>query len=84
MDDDLSQVILSTVHASVTSIVPILPHVCGVVCQGGGPTAHIAIVSRQFGLPCVVAAKFEVPPEDLDGQWLTIADDGRILAADPE
>jgi phosphoenolpyruvate-protein kinase (PTS system EI component) len=79
METDLSEVILSTLHASVTSIVPILPQVRGIVCQGGGATSHLAIVSRQFGLPCIVGAHFERPAEEVDGFELTMTEDGRVL-----
>lgn len=76
---DLSEAILLTEHASVTSVVPILPRVRGVVCEGGGVTSHIAIVSRQFGLPCIVAADLAVAREDADGKQVEIQADGRVL-----
>lgn len=84
METDLTNTILSTEHASVTSIVPILPHVRAVICQGGGPTSHIAIVSRQFGLPCVVGADFDVDAGQLDGRQLTISADGVVWLHDED
>lgn len=30
--------------------------VLGIVCERGGPTSHTAIIARQLGIPCVVAA----------------------------
>lgn len=30
--------------------------VLGIVCEHGGPTSHTAIIARQLGIPCVVAA----------------------------
>jgi phosphohistidine swiveling domain-containing protein len=83
-DDGLEEAILWTEHASVTSVVPILPRVRGVVCEGGGVTSHIAIVSRQFGLPCVVAASFELGPEQARGRRVEIRADGRILLAEED
>jgi phosphohistidine swiveling domain-containing protein len=84
MDEDLSETIIWTEHASVTSIVPILPQVRGVVCEGGGVTSHIAIVSRQFGLPCIVEAEFEAAAGHVDGRTVSIEADGRVLfAQDP-
>jgi phosphohistidine swiveling domain-containing protein len=82
MRGDVSEAILWVEHASVTSVVPILPRVRGVVCEGGGLTSHIAIVSRQFGLPCVVAAKFSQTPEEASGKWVEILQDGRIVLAE--
>jgi phosphohistidine swiveling domain-containing protein len=80
MKEDLGGAILLTEHASVTSVVPILPRVGGVICRGGGVTSHIAIVSRQLGLPCVVGARFEGPSEVAEGTMVKIDSDGRILA----
>ncbi|HEY2715169.1 MAG TPA: PEP-utilizing enzyme [Solirubrobacterales bacterium] len=82
MSEDVGEAILWVEHASVTSVVPILPRVRGVVCEGGGLTSHLAIVSRQFGLPCVVAADFSVPPEEAKGRRVEILEDGRIVFAE--
>lgn len=79
MKRNVSEAILWVEHASVTSVVPILPRVRGVVCEGGGLTSHIAIVSRQFGLPCVVAAKFSQTPEEAGGKRVEILEDGRVV-----
>jgi phosphohistidine swiveling domain-containing protein len=83
MSEDVSEAILWVEHASVTSVVPILPRVRGVVCEGGGLTSHLAIVSRQFGLPCIVGAEFSVPAEEAKGRRVEILEDGRILFAEP-
>jgi phosphoenolpyruvate synthase/pyruvate phosphate dikinase len=81
MAEDLRETIIWTEHASVTSIVPILPHVRGVVCRGGGVTSHIAIVARQLGLPCLVAAEFARDGESLAGLCVSIAPDGTLVLA---
>ena len=82
MRGDVSEAILWVEHASVTSVVPILPQVRGVVCEGGGLTSHIAIVSRQFGLPCVVAASFLQTPAEANGKRVEILADGRVVLAE--
>jgi phosphohistidine swiveling domain-containing protein len=84
MKEDVSEAILWVEHASVTSVVPILPRVRGVVCEGGGLTSHIAIVSRQFGLPCVVAAEFSQTPAEAGGKRVEIRADGSIVFAGVE
>jgi phosphohistidine swiveling domain-containing protein len=84
MSQDVSEAILWVEHASVTSVVPILPRVRGVVCEGGGLTSHIAIVSRQFGLPCVVAASFSLTPAQARGRRVEILEDGRVVFAGDE
>jgi phosphoenolpyruvate-protein kinase (PTS system EI component) len=78
---DVSETILLTEHASVTSVVPILPRVRGVICQGGGVTSHIAIISRQFSLPCVVAAQLSIPLAEADGIRVEIQGGGRVVLA---
>jgi phosphoenolpyruvate synthase/pyruvate phosphate dikinase len=81
MGEDLSETIIWTEHASVTSIVPILPHVRGIVCRGGGVTSHIAIVARQLGLPCLVAADFAQDSATLTGQRVSIEPGGMLVRA---
>ncbi|WCB91803.1 hypothetical protein DSM104299_00480 [Baekduia alba] len=81
MAEDLGETIIWTEHASVTSIVPILPHVRGVVCQGGGVTSHIAIVARQLGLPCLVAADFAQDGAALAGRRVSIEPNGMLVLA---
>jgi phosphohistidine swiveling domain-containing protein len=78
--DDLSEVILLTATASATAVVPLLAKVRGVVCRSGGLTSHLAIVSREFGLPCIVGAEIE-DPEGADGQRVVLGDDGTITLA---
>jgi phosphohistidine swiveling domain-containing protein len=84
MGEDVSEAILWVEHASVTSVVPVLPRVRGVVCEGGGLTSHLAIVSRQFGLPCVVGADFRLSPEEAKGRRVEIRVDGQIVLAEDD
>lgn len=55
-----------------------------IVTQGGGPTSHTSIISRQLGIPCIVAARaLEEVPEGaevlVDGTTGTVT-----LGVDPE
>jgi len=77
-DPDLSQVILFTDSPSATAVVPLLAKARGVVCQSGGVTSHLAIVSREFGLPCVMGLDC-ADPAALDGQQVTVTPEGEIL-----
>ena len=43
--------------------------ILGIVCEHGGPTSHTAIIARQLGIPCVVAA----------GGLAAVADGTRVL-----
>ncbi|MBM3678402.1 MAG: hypothetical protein FJW96_11055 [Actinobacteria bacterium] len=76
-EPDLSETILLTESATATAIVPLLSRVRGVICTGGGITSHLAIVSREFGLPCVMAAPV-AEPGSLDGARVAIGADGSI------
>ena len=44
--------------AGITTLGPILPDLVGVVCTTGSAGSHLAIVSREFDLPCVMAVEF--------------------------
>lgn len=77
---DLDQVILLTESAAATQVVPLLAKVRGIVCRSGGMTSHLAIVSREFGLPCIVGAEIEDPAR-ADGQRVVMSEDGSIRLA---
>ena len=44
--------------AGATFLAPLYHELAAVVCTSGTPRSHIGIVSREFQLPCVVAAAF--------------------------
>ena len=78
--EDLEEVILLTESASATAVVPLLAKVRGIVCQSGGQTSHLAIVSREFGLPCIVGAEI-ADADDVEGKRVTLGEDGSISVA---
>jgi phosphoenolpyruvate synthase/pyruvate phosphate dikinase len=47
-------------EAGTTTLGPILADLAGVLCTTGSAGSHLAIVSREFGLPCVMGVKFNV------------------------
>jgi phosphoenolpyruvate synthase/pyruvate phosphate dikinase len=49
--------------AGTTTLGPILPELVGTVCTTGGAGSHLAIVSREFNIPCIMATTFK--SEDL-------------------
>ncbi len=78
--EGLDEVILLTNSASATAVVPLLAKVRGVVCRSGGMTSHLAIVSREFGIPCLMGA--ELPgDESLEGLRVRIDAEGMIQRA---
>ena len=80
-DPGLSDVILLTNSASATAIMPLLTEVRGVICSAGGRTSHLATVSRELGLSCVVGTSF-ADEADIDGRRVVIADDGKVLSGE--
>ncbi len=45
--------------AGTTTLGPILPKLAGVVCTNGGVCSHLAIVSREFSIPALMATKIK-------------------------
>lgn len=78
--EDLDEVILLTESASATAVVPLLAKVRGIVCRSGGQTSHLAIVSREFGLPCIVGAQLD-DSEAVEGVRVALGMDGSIQLA---
>ena len=75
---DLEEVIRLTESASATAVVPLLAKVRGVVCRSGGMTSHLAIVAREFGLPCILGAELD---DVTDGCRVVLNADGTISDA---
>ena len=46
--------------AGTTTLGPILPELIGTVCTTGGAGSHLAIVSREFNIPCIMGAKIRL------------------------
>jgi phosphoenolpyruvate-protein kinase (PTS system EI component) len=78
MSTDLSDVILYMKSASVTAVTPLCAKIKGVICTAGGPTSHLAIVAREFDLPCVMASEIDFQGT-LDGQTVTFNREGDIF-----
>lgn len=74
--------IVLTNIAGGTTLSPILKKVKGVICTIGSTASHIAIVSREFRLPCVVGAK-DIPFDpSLNGKKVRIENTGSVLIAE--
>ena len=77
---DLGETILLTESATATAIVPLLSRVRGLICTSGGITSHLAIVAREFGLPCLMAAEID-DPAALEGVRVVVREDGTVERA---
>ena len=65
MDTGADGVIAGVQDAGATFLAPIFDELTGVVCMSGTPASHIGIVSREYQVPCVMAATFAGPlPDD--------------------
>jgi signal transduction protein with GAF and PtsI domain len=80
MKTDVSNVILFTRSASATTVTPLFSRIKGVVCTAGGPTSHLAIVAREFDIPCVMASEIQYDG-NLDLQKIIINKEGEIFLA---
>jgi phosphohistidine swiveling domain-containing protein len=78
MKTDLSETILLTSSASATAVIPLFSKVKGVVCTAGGATSHLAIVAREFDLPCVMGSEMTSAPE-MDGRAVLFNEQGEIF-----
>src|SRR5438552_174971 len=58
LDDGAGGVVAVVRDAGATFLAPLYHELTAVVCTSGTPRSHIGIVSREFQLPCVVAAVF--------------------------
>jgi phosphoenolpyruvate-protein kinase (PTS system EI component) len=57
LDSDLSDVIVLIHSAGTSMLAPIFADLKGVVCTTGGEGSHVAIIAREFGVPCLVATE---------------------------
>lgn len=58
MDEGTAGEIALVRDAGATFLTPLYADLAAVICTSGTPRSHIGIVSREFQLPCVMAAQF--------------------------
>ena len=73
-EDDLSEVIAVVESGGTTFLSPILGRLGGIVCTSGTTRSHLAIVSREYGVPCLLAV-------DLQGWQPTDGDRIRLTSS---
>ena len=62
--------------AGVTGLIPILSRIGAVICTTGGVGSHLAIIAREFGIPCIMGTTLE-RAKNLNGKKVLIeAKDG--------
>jgi phosphohistidine swiveling domain-containing protein len=81
LDSGAEGAVLLVDAPSATGIAPILPLAAGVICTSGGVTSHLALVAKEFGVPCVVGASFRRDAGELVGVEVALGVDGTVRAA---
>ena len=66
MDTSADGVVACVADAGATFLAPIFDELTAVVCLSGTPLSHIGIVSREYQVPCVMAASLTAEPADGD------------------
>ena len=66
MDTSAEGVVACVADAGATFLAPIFDELTAVVCLSGTPMSHIGIVSREYQVPCIMAAVLSAQPGDGD------------------
>src|SRR3974390_1352590 len=66
MDSTAEGVVACVADAGATFLAPIFDELTAVVCLSGTPLSHIGIVSREYQVPCLMAAALTSEPADGD------------------
>jgi signal transduction protein with GAF and PtsI domain len=66
MDTTAEGVVACVADAGATFLAPTFDELAAVVCLSGTPLSHIGIVSREYQVPCVMAASLTSDPVDGD------------------
>jgi phosphohistidine swiveling domain-containing protein len=69
-EDDLAETIAFVNKGGMTFLSPILPDLRAIVCTAGSLQSHLAILSRESDVPCVLAA--ELTGEVADGDLVVL------------
>jgi pyruvate,water dikinase len=81
MDEDGQQLVAFLEHPNVTMMAPVHERLVAIVCESGDEQAHVAIVARELGIPCVVRAELSLAREELEGRWVRLDTDGTLHLA---
>jgi phosphohistidine swiveling domain-containing protein len=73
-DDDLEETVAFVSKGGMTFLSPILPDLKGVVCTAGSRESHLAILSRESDVPCVLGAELTGTVSDGDTVVLDLSD----------
>lgn len=73
-DEDLDETVAFVNKGGMTFLSPILPDLRAIVCTAGSRESHLAILSRESDVPCVLAAELTGEVGDGDTVVLDLSD----------
>ena len=83
MDNGAEGIIVLLDAAGATTITPIFQSIGGIICTTGGITSHLAIVAREFRVPCIMGADIKFDCQ-LQGKIVTLKSSGEIFVMENE
>lgn len=78
LQGDPGAAVLLMTSASATAATPLFPRIRGVICTTGAATSHLAIIAREFDLPCVMGCRIE-RPEQFEGRTVMVDAEGAVF-----
>lgn len=82
MDGGVVGLVAYLVHPNVTMMGPIYDSLTAIVCEHGDDTSHVAIVAREFGIPCSVKTTIEPDIASLKGRRVRLTQSGELFLLD--
>ena len=67
----VKETIVLVEDAGTTTLAPVLSRLKGVICTSGALGSHLAIVTREFGIPALMGTNLDYDGE-LANQWVRI------------
>ena len=70
-EDAASETVALVKDAGATFLAPIEADLAGILCRSGDIESHLAIISRDFQIPCLMGVEFQ-SDEPADGSLIAI------------
>ena len=80
-DDVASETVALVKDAGATFLAPIEADLAGILCRSGDIESHLAIISRDFQIPCLMGVEFD-GDEPADGTAVVIDTDAGTISLD--
>jgi signal transduction protein with GAF and PtsI domain len=80
LDAEMDEVIVLMHTAGAAMLAPVFSELSGVVCTTGSVGSHVAILSREYGVPSIVGTVLTDP--ELQGKRVRLTPDGQVAITD--